>query len=89
MVSSWVSDEQRRVQRSVLTENDTVVALAHDLPAVIENILHVLPDTKTVAVVSGNSPGELLWEEDLRKEFAPLQTGFRLSGTVIDRSQTC
>jgi signal transduction histidine kinase len=63
--------EQRRVQRSVLTENDTVVALAHDLPAVIENILHVLPDTKTVAVVSGNSPGELLWEEDLRKEFAP------------------
>ena len=71
VVSSWVSDEQRRVQRSVLTENDTVVALAHDLPAVIENILHVLPDTKTVAVVSGNSPGELLWEEDLRKEFAP------------------
>ena len=55
----------------MLTENDTVVALAHDLPAVIENILHVLPDTKTVAVVSGNSPGELLWEEDLRKEFAP------------------
>ena len=62
---------QRRIQRSSLTENDTVVALAQNFPAVIENILHVLPDTKTVAVVNGNSPGERLWLEDLRKEFAP------------------
>ena len=44
--------EQRRIQRSSLTENDTVVALAQNFPAVIENILHVLPDTKTVAVVN-------------------------------------
>jgi signal transduction histidine kinase len=63
--------EQRRVQRSTLTENDTVVALAHDLPAIIENIQQVLPDTKTVAVVNGDSPGEKLWLEDIRKEFAP------------------
>ena len=63
--------EQRRVQRSSLTENDTVVALAHNFPAIIENILHVLPDTKTVAVVIGNSPNERFWLEDLRKEFAP------------------
>ncbi len=62
---------QRRIQRSSLTENDTVVALAQNFPAVIENILHVLPDTKTVAVVNGNSPSERLWLEDLRKEFAP------------------
>jgi signal transduction histidine kinase len=63
--------EQRRIQRSSLTENDIVVAHAHDFPAVIENILHVLPDTKTVAVVNGISPSEQLWLEDLRKEFAP------------------
>jgi signal transduction histidine kinase len=63
--------EQRRIQRSSLTENDTVVPLAQNLPAVIDNILHVLPDTKTVAVVNGNSPGERLWLEDLSKEFAP------------------
>ena len=31
--------EQRRVQRSSLTENDTVVAVAHDFPAIIANIL--------------------------------------------------
>ena len=31
----------------------------------------MLPDTKTVAVVIGNSPSERFWLEDLRKEFAP------------------
>ncbi len=63
--------EQRRIQRSSLTENDTVVAIAQNFPAIIENILHVLPDTKTVAVVIGNSPNERFWLEVLRKEFAP------------------
>ena len=53
--------EQRRVQYSNLTPNDTVVAVAHSFPAVFENILRVLPDTKTVAVVNGNSLNERYW----------------------------
>jgi len=63
--------EQRRIQRSSLTENDAVVATAHNFPALIENILHVLPNTKTVAWVLGASTGEKLWLEDVRKELAP------------------
>ncbi len=63
--------ERRRIQGSSLTENDTVVAIAQNFPAIIENILHVLPDTKTVAVVIGNSTNERFWLEVLRKEFAP------------------
>jgi signal transduction histidine kinase len=63
--------EQRRVQRDNLTENDTVVPIAQNFPAIIENILHVLPDTKTVAVVIGNSSLERFWLEVLREEFAP------------------
>jgi signal transduction histidine kinase len=63
--------EQRRIQRSNLTENDTVVAVAADFPAIIENILRVLPDTKTVAVVMGDSPNERFWLEELRKDFPP------------------
>ena len=55
--------EQRRVQYSILTPNDTVVAVAHSFPAIFENILRVLPDTTTVAVVSGNSPNERFWAE--------------------------
>jgi hypothetical protein len=63
--------EQRRIQRSSLTENDTVVAIAQNYPAIIENVLHVLPDTKTVAVAIGTSPNEEFWLEVLRKELAP------------------
>ena len=67
----FTSVAERRIRRSSLTENDTVVALTQDFPAIIENILRVLPDTKTVAVVTGNSSLERLWLEVLRKEFAP------------------
>ena len=60
--------EQRRVQYSILTSNDTVVAVAHSFPAIFENILRVLPDTTTIAMVSGNSPNERFWAEEMRRE---------------------
>jgi hypothetical protein len=44
--------EQRRVQYEKLTAYDTVVAVAHDFPAAFDNILRVLPLTKTIAVVN-------------------------------------
>jgi hypothetical protein len=59
--------EQRRIQYSTLTENDTVVAVAHSFPAVFESILQVLPDTKTMAVVNGNSTNERFWSEEIRR----------------------
>ena len=64
--------EQRRVQYEKLTENDTVVAVAHDFPAAFDNILRVLPLTKTIAVVNGTSPNETFWLEEMRRELAPL-----------------
>ena len=63
--------EQRRVQYEKLTENDTVVAVAHDFPAAFDNILRVLPLTKTIAVVNGASPNETFWQEVMRRELAP------------------
>jgi signal transduction histidine kinase len=65
--------ERRRVVDTNLTENDTVVAVAHDLPAVIDNILRVLPDTRNVDVVNGNSPLEKFWREEMRREFKPFE----------------
>jgi ABC-type uncharacterized transport system substrate-binding protein len=62
--------EQRRIRFSTLTENDTVVAVANSFPAVFENILRVLPETKTVAVVDGNSPNEKFWLEEIRRDAA-------------------
>ncbi len=64
--------EQRRIQYEKLTENDTVVAVAHDFPAAFDNILRVLPLTKTIAVVNGASPNETFWQEEMRRELAPL-----------------
>jgi signal transduction histidine kinase len=64
--------EYRRVQYDKLTENDTVVAVAHDFPAAFDNILRVLPLTKTIAVVNGTSPNETFWLEEMRRELAPL-----------------
>jgi len=63
--------EQRRIQYSDLTENDTVLAIVNDHRVLFGNILQVLPDTKTVAVVIGNSPNEKLWLEDLREAVKP------------------
>src|SRR5262245_18108479 len=65
--------ERRRVQYSSLSENDVVVALVHDYPAVFENILRVLPDTKTVAIVNGRSSLEQFWEGELRREAKPFE----------------
>ncbi|MFL6827934.1 MAG: ATP-binding protein [Bradyrhizobium sp.] len=64
--------EQRRVQSEKLTENDTVVAVAHDFPAVFDNIVRVLPLTQTIAVVNGASPNEKFWLKEMRRELAPL-----------------
>src|SRR5262249_50209360 len=49
---------------------DTAVAVSFDLPAIIENILQLLPDTARIAVVIGDSPLERFWVEELRREFA-------------------
>jgi signal transduction histidine kinase len=64
--------EARRVQYDQLTEDDTVVAAAHDFPASFETILRVLPQTKTIAVVNGASPNETFWLGELKRETAPL-----------------
>jgi signal transduction histidine kinase/ABC-type uncharacterized transport system substrate-binding protein len=64
--------DHRRVQYEKLTENDTVVPITNDIPVVFENILHVLPRTKTIAILIGASPIERYWTAELRRELAPL-----------------
>jgi signal transduction histidine kinase len=60
--------EQRLVNRTDLTDNDTVIAVHNDLPAFFDSILQVLPDTKTIAVVLGASPLEKFWLEEAKKD---------------------
>jgi signal transduction histidine kinase/ABC-type uncharacterized transport system substrate-binding protein len=70
--------DQRRVQYDKLTGNDTVVPVTNDLPAVFESILHVLPLTKTIAILVGASPIERFWSEEMRRELAPLTSRVEL-----------
>ena len=65
--------EQRRVQQSALTENDTVVAVRQQPLVIFSNILQLLPKTKTIAVVIGNSPNEQFWIGELQRELEPLK----------------
>jgi signal transduction histidine kinase len=65
--------ENRRVQYDKLTEGDTVVATAIDAHAIVDNILRVLPLTKTIAIVNGGfSANERFWLGEVRRELAPL-----------------
>ena len=64
--------DHRRVQYEKLTENDAVVPVDNNVPAVFENILQVLPGTRLIAILIGASPIERFWAEELRRELAPL-----------------
>ena len=44
-----------------------MAAVAHDFPAAFDNILRVLPLTKTIAVVNGVSPNERFWLGEMRR----------------------
>ena len=65
--------EQRLVNRPDLTDNDVVVSVRNDFVAAFENILKLLPDTKTVAVVVGASPLEKFWIDEVKRELKPLE----------------
>jgi len=47
--------DQRFVQNGAMSPNDTAVTVDHEPKRVVENILRVLPGTKTVFVVVGAS----------------------------------
>lgn len=70
--------DRRFFPPGTLTPNDAAVPTASDASAEVENILHVLPSTKTVAIVLGSSPLEDFWREELERELAPFETRVRL-----------
>ncbi|WP_442895108.1 sensor histidine kinase [Bradyrhizobium sp. AZCC 2230] len=64
--------EERLVNRVDLTDNDVVVSVRNDFMVVFDNILRVLPETKTVAMVIGASPLEQFWIDEVKRELKPL-----------------
>ena len=73
--------EQRRVQRARLTAHDAVVPVRIDYPAVIRNILHVLPGTRNITVVVGASPQEKFLKATIAGELEPFAKRVAFSWT--------
>jgi signal transduction histidine kinase len=63
----------RRIPDATRTEYDTGVLLDLDLPAYVANVLQLLPQTKNLAVVVGNSPVERYWASELRRAFGQFE----------------
>ena len=65
--------EARRVQYSLMTDNDTVVAVTHRFLVLFESFLKISPQTKTIAIVNGASPNERFWRGEMERELKPLE----------------
>ncbi len=59
--------EVRRVEQSMLSEQDAAVGVRFDEAALIENILRLLPETKAIAMIIGNSPNERFWAAEQKR----------------------
>ena len=64
--------EVRRVEPSMLSEQDAVAGVRYDQVAAIENILRLLPETKAIAIIIGNSPNERFWAGEHKRILGPL-----------------
>ena len=64
--------EVRRVEPSMLSEQDAVAGVRFDQVALVENILRLLPETKAIAIIIGNSPNERFWAGEHQRILGPL-----------------
>ena len=65
--------DSRFVESVSLSPNETAVMVNHDPPRMIESILRVLPDTRTVLVVIGASKVEQFWLDVVKLSFRPFE----------------
>ena len=61
--------DRRFIEKGTMADNDTAVSVAHDPPQMIENILKLLPDTKTIFVAIGASQLEQFWLKEVKRAF--------------------
>ncbi len=64
--------EVRRIEPSMLTEQDAVAGVRYDQVAAFENVLRLLPETKAIAIIIGKSPPERFWAAEMHRVLGPL-----------------
>jgi len=64
--------EVRRVDPSMVSNQDVVAGARFDQVSAIENVLRLLPETKTIGIILGMSPGERFWAGEHQRLLGPL-----------------
>ena len=62
--------DRRFVENGTFTDNETTVTTEHDPAMMIDEILRLLPETRTVLVVVGASHVEKFWLQEMKREFS-------------------
>src|SRR4030095_12467017 len=71
----------RFVEHGTFTENETTVATHHDPALMIDEILRLLPEPRTVMVVVGASQVEQFWLEEMKREFRRFEGRLQINFT--------
>ena len=61
--------DRRFVENGTFTDNETTVATQHDPALMIDEILRLLPETRSVLVIVGASQVEKFWLQEMQREF--------------------
>ena len=62
----------KRVDPSILSEQDAIAGVQFDPVVLFDNILRLLPETKTIALINGNSPNERSMVAEMPRLLGPL-----------------
>ncbi len=73
--------DRRFVENGTFTDNETTVATDHDPALMIDEILRLLPDTRSVMVIIGTSRVEQFWLQQMQREFARFRERLQFSWT--------
>ena len=87
--------DRRFVENGTFTDNETTVDTQHDPALMIDEILRLLPETRTVMVVVGASPVEQFWLQEMKREFRRFGDRLQFIWTnelsfdeIVERSRT-
>ena len=85
----------RFVENGTFTDNETTVVTHHDPALMIDEILRLLPETRTVMVVVGASQVEQFWLQEMKREFRRFDGRLQFIWTnelsfdeIVERSRT-
>ena len=87
--------DRRFVEHGTFADNETTVATQHDPALMIDEILRLLPETRTVMVVVGASQLEQFWLQEMKREFRRFGSRLQFTWTnelsfdeIVERCRT-